>query len=164
MIERYQNLLSLDWNLLFTLITVIVLILILRKFLFKKVHKFMEDRENEVIETLENAEKTSNMADQKLVEYQNKLDSAEEERRERIVAANEEARIEADKIITEAKEKAEAIHAKSKLEIERDRIKAEKQLKQEMSELIVLAANKALENKESGVSTEELVDRIVKDA
>ena len=164
MIERYQNLLSLDWNLLFTLITVIVLILILRKFLFKKVHKFMEDRENEVIETLENAEKTSNMADQKLVEYQNKLDSAEEERREIIVAAKEEARIEADKIITEAKEKAEAIHAKSKLEIERDRIKAEKQLKQEMSELIVLAANKALENKESGVSTEELVDRIVKDA
>ena len=164
MIERYQNLLSLDWNLLFTLITVIVLILILRKFLFKKVHKFMEDRENEVIETLENAEKTSNMADQKLVEYQNKLDSAEEERREIIVAAKEEARIEADKIITEAMEKAEAIHAKSKLEIERDRIKAEKQLKQEMSELIVLAANKALENKESGVSTEELVDRIVKDA
>ena len=47
-VHLYQDLLTLNWNMLFSFITVGVLILILKKFFFEKVHNFMEERRLEV--------------------------------------------------------------------------------------------------------------------
>ena len=43
-VKLYQGLLEINWNLLFSAITVLVLYLILKHFFFEKVHNFMEAR------------------------------------------------------------------------------------------------------------------------
>ena len=61
--EMYQPLLTINWNLLFTAVTIIVLFIILKVFFFEKVHKFMMDRENEIRSSIENADNVNKLAD-----------------------------------------------------------------------------------------------------
>ena len=65
-VQLYQDLLTINWNLLFSLITVVVLVLILKKFFFEKVHSFMEARQQQVVNTLQEAQATREEAQQKL--------------------------------------------------------------------------------------------------
>ena len=49
-INKHQDLLTINWNLIFSVITVLVLILILKHFFFEKVKKFMDERKAQVAE------------------------------------------------------------------------------------------------------------------
>ena len=55
-VKLYQGLLEINWNLLFSAITVLVLYLILKHFFFEKVHNFMEARKAAVQASLDQAE------------------------------------------------------------------------------------------------------------
>ena len=81
-----------DWNLLFTIVTVLVLFVILKHFFFEKVHKVMEDREKYVNDTISNAEEKDRQAEEKLAMYNAQLATAEDEgeiRREKYNARKE---------------------------------------------------------------------------
>ena len=97
-----QSLLSMDWNLLFTIVTVLVLFVILKHFFFEKVHKVMEDREKYVNDTISNAEEKDRQAEEKLALYNAQLATAEDEGRKIIKNARDEAKSQAKEIIDEA--------------------------------------------------------------
>ena len=61
-VKLYQGLLEINWNLLFSAITVLVLYLILKHFFFEKVHKFMEARKAAVQDNLDRAKATEEEA------------------------------------------------------------------------------------------------------
>lgn len=54
---------------IFSIITFIVLFLILKHFLFEKVHDFMEQRSQEIQDQFDNAAETNRQADIKLQDY-----------------------------------------------------------------------------------------------
>lgn len=76
-VKLYQGLLEINWNLLFSAITVLVLYLILKHFFFEKVHKFMEARKAAVQDNLDRAKATEEEAQALLSEYQATLSNAE---------------------------------------------------------------------------------------
>ena len=162
--ELYQPLLSLNWNMLFTAITVIVLFFILKHFFFEKVHNFMVEREKQVRESLENAEKTNEEADKKLKTYEEKLAGADSESRQILKAARDEAKVQAREILDEADEKARALIEHSQKEIRREKYNARKELQEELGSLAVMAAENTVEKELRPEDHKEIVDKIIEEA
>ena len=152
----YEPLLALNWNLLFSAITVLVLFLILKKFFFEKVHNFMEERENEVRTQFETAEENNRLAEQKLMDYEERIKNYQSEGREIIKAAKDDAKVQAQSILDDAKEKARVAIEKSEAEIERQ--------KDEIGSLAVMAAERIIEKELSDRNQSEIVDKIIREA
>lgn len=160
----YEPLLALNWNLLFSAITVLVLFLILKKFFFEKVHNFMEERENEVRTQFETAEENNRLAEQKLMDYEERIKNYQSEGREIIKAAKDDAKVQAQSILDDAKEKARVAIEKSEAEIERQKNNARRELKDEIGSLAVKAAERIIEKELSDRNQSEIVDKIIREA
>ena len=160
----YEPLLALNWNLLFSAITVLVLFLILKKFFFEKVHNFMEERENEVRTQFETAEENNRLAEQKRMDYEERIKNYQSEGREIIKAAKDDAKVQAQSILDDAKEKARVAIEKSEAEIERQKNNARRELKDEIGSLAVMAAERIIEKELSDRNQSEIVDKIIREA
>ena len=160
----YEPLLALNWNLLFSAITVLVLFLILKKFFFEKVHNFMEERENEVRTQFETAEENNRLAEQKLMDYEERIKNYQSEGREIIKAAKDDAKVQAQSILDDVKEKARVAIEKSEAEIERQKNNARRELKDEIGSLAVMAAERIIEKELSDRNQSEIVDKIIREA
>lgn len=163
-VKLYQGLLEINWNLLFSAITVLVLYLILKHFFFEKVHKFMEARKAAVQDNLERAKATEEEAQALLSEYQATLSNAEEEKRAIIKAAKAEADRRADAIVGEAKIQAQRIVSEAHENMRAEEEKAVVQLKKEVSSLALLAAERIMQRELDEKSQQALVDQVLEEA
>ena len=163
-VKLYQGLLEINWNLLFSVITVLVLYLILKHFFFEKVHKFMEARKAAVQDNLDRAKATEEEAQALLSEYQATLSNAEEEKRAIIKEAKAEADRRADAIVGEAKIQAQRIVSEAHENMRAEEEKAVVQLKKEVSSLAVLAAERIMQRELDEKSQQALVDQVLEEA
>ncbi len=160
-INKHQDLLTINWNLIFSVITVLVLILILKHFFFEKVKKFMDERKAQVEEQFQKADEAENQARKKLDKYNEILAGAEKEKRTIIAGAMENAKIQADSVLDEARKEAADIREKSRIQIEREKVAARKEIHNEASELAVQVAEKILENKLDADAQASVIDEII---
>lgn len=160
-INKHQDLLTINWNLIFSVITVLVLILILKHFFFEKVKKFMDERKAQVTEQFQKADEAENQARKKLDKYNEILAGAEKEKRTIIAGAMENAKIQADSVLDEARKEAADIREKSRIQIEREKVAARKEIHNEASELAVQIAEKILENKLDTDAQASVIDEII---
>ncbi|MBF1171342.1 MAG: F0F1 ATP synthase subunit B [[Eubacterium] sulci] len=160
-INKHQDLLTINWNLIFSVITVLVLILILKHFFFEKVKKFMDERKAQVEEQFQKADEAENQARKKLDKYNEILAGAEKEKRAIIAGAMENAKIQADSVLDEARKEAADIREKSRIQIEREKAAARKEIHNEASELAVQVAEKILENKLDADAQASVIDEII---
>ena len=163
-VKLYQGLLEINWNLLFSAITVLVLYLILKHFFFEKVHNFMEARKAAVQDNLDRAKATEEEAQALLSEYQATLSNAEEEKRAIIKEAKAEADRRADAIVGEAKIQAQRIVSEAHENMRAEEEKAVVQLKKEVSSLAVLAAERIMQRELDEKSQQALVDQVLEEA
>lgn len=163
-VQLYQDLLTINWNLLFSLITVVVLVLILKKFFFEKVHQFMEARQQQVVDTLQEAQKTREEAQQKLEEYEAQMAFAESEKREIIKKAMQEAQAQAGAVLETASKEAGQVREQTRREIERDKMIAKKELQREIGDMAVLAAGKIIGEELNPKRQAEVVEKIIEEA
>jgi F-type H+-transporting ATPase subunit b len=163
-VQLYQDLLTINWNLLFSLITVVVLVLILKKFFFEKVHQFMEARQQQVVNTLEEAQTTREEAQQKLEEYEAQMAFAESEKREIIKKAMQEAQAQAGAVLETASKEAGQVREQTRREIERDKMIAKKELQREIGDMAVLAAGKIIGEELNPKRQAEVVEKIIEEA
>lgn len=160
-INKHQDLLAINWNLIFSIITVLVLILILKRFFFEKVKKFMDERKAKVEEQFQKAEEAENQAREKLDEYNEILAGAEKEKRVIIADAMENAKIQANSVLDEARKEAADIREKSRLQIEREKIAARKEIHNEVGDLAVQLAEKILESELDDDAQASVIDEII---
>ncbi|MCR5031765.1 MAG: ATP synthase F0 subunit B [Lachnospiraceae bacterium] len=149
--------LRLDINLLFTVINLLVLFILLKKFLFGRVHKILEERQAEIDASLADAERSSKEAQQHLIEAKEEAKQQQLLRDKAVADARKEAADAYDKIVAEAHEKADEIveKANAKAELEaKDRIK---EAQAEIADLVYEAVEK-LEGSQGNVSDGKLYD------
>ena len=163
-VQLYQDLLTINWNLLFSLITVVVLVLILKKFFFEKVHSFMEARQQQVVNTLQEAQATREEAQQKLEEYEAQMARAESEKREIIKKAMQEAKDQAGAVLEDAGKEASQVREQTRREIKRDKLIAKKELQREIGDMAFLAAGKIIGEELNPKRQAEVVDKIIEEA
>lgn len=163
-LRLYQGLIEFNWNLLFSVITVLVLFLILKHFFFDKVHNFMMERERMIQASLDNAADVNEEAEKKLKNYQFQISNVESEGNEIIRKAVKDARFEANSIVNNANEKASMIVEKAKKEIARENDMARSAMKDEIANIAILAAKEIMEKDLEENGHDELIEKIIVEA
>jgi len=154
------EILSIDiGTIIFTWCNLLILFLVFKKFLFGRVHKIFEDRQNDVTEVYNKADESLEHAKNLETEYTALMQNAKEESAEIIKTASKKAQVRSDEIIADAKKEAGAILARADEDVEREKKRAQNELRGEISELAVMVAQKIVEKEIS----EEDHDRFIND-
>ncbi|MGJ7045243.1 F0F1 ATP synthase subunit B [Thermoanaerobacterium thermosulfurigenes] len=150
------------YTFIFTIINLVVLYLILRKFLFKPVTQFMEERSQRIKNSLDEADRKVHEANELKAQYEEILKKADDEGKAIIDRAEKYAKEKAEKIIEEANIEAKAIIDRAKEEAETEKIKAMHDLRVSLSHLIIEAASKAIGN--INIDDDKIINDVVKEA
>ena len=148
-------------DLIFAVANFLILVLILGKFLYKPFLGILEKRKQTIEDAFTNAEATNRKADEKYEAYTKKLARAEAESREIIKNARLKADDHANMIVEEAK--AEAARIKLQ-EAVREKEKALREVREQIGQLAILAAEQILEKEVAAEGQEEIIDRVLEKA
>ncbi|MBA2563976.1 MAG: F0F1 ATP synthase subunit B [Gemmatimonadetes bacterium] len=129
---------------IWTILTFVVVLLVLRKFAWKPILDGMEARERGIRELIDNAEAARAEADQLLAQYRQQLADARVET-QRIVAEGKTAaeRVRQD-TVERARSEAEAIVARAHTEIDLERRKALAEIREAAVDLALGAAGRVI--------------------
>lgn len=120
------------WQVVISLVNLVILFLILKKFLFEPVKKIKAQRENEIETQYKKAEKARKEADDLKAGWEDKITTADQKADEIISEAVERANERNEIMLYESREKADQIIRKAKADIERDRREARETIKKEI--------------------------------
>ena len=146
-------------DLIFAVANFLILVLILGKFLYKPFLGILEKRKQTIEDAFTNAEATNRKADEKYEAYTKKLARAEAESREIIKNARLKADDHANMIVEEAKAEAARIKLQAEKEAVREKEKALREVREQIGQLAILAAEQILEKEVAAEGQEEIIDR-----
>ncbi len=152
---------NLDWTLIFQWGNLLILYLVIKKFLFGPIQNIIESREKEVQALYDAAEQAKNDAAAMKEEYSEHLANAKDEANEILKNANKKATVRGEEIIRDAQEKAAAIVARADVQIEMERKRAFEEVKQDISDIALLAASKVVERELSAEEHERLIGEFI---
>lgn len=160
--QQTLSLVSIDpGTIVFTLINTLIIFLIFRIFLFKPVCKILDKRKEMAAAEIAEAQKAKEAAAKTEQEYLERLASAKAEAAEIMKQATQRAQARGDEIIAEANKNAADIRAKAEDTIERERRSAMNEIKNEISDMVILAASKVAEKEISEKDNEDLISRFL---
>ncbi|MCR5034888.1 MAG: F0F1 ATP synthase subunit B [Clostridia bacterium] len=162
--EMTQGLIEFNWSSLMILCNVFILYLILRKFFWEKIKKFMDDRAAAVQDAIDAAEAVNKRADEKMANYSKRIANVEEEGREIIKASKQQADAQAQIIIEEARKQASDIIAKAEKTIELEKSQAMEEMRQEIASIAMLAAEQIVGKEIDNVGQDAIIDQAIEDA
>lgn len=151
-------------DLIFAVANFLILVLILGKFLYKPFLGILEKRKQTIEDAFTNAEATNRKADEKYEAYTKKLARAEAESREIIKNARLKADDYANMIVEEAKAEAARIKLQAEKEAVREKEKALREVREQIGQLAILAAEQILEKEVAAEGQEEIIDRVLEKA
>ncbi|MCC8068208.1 MAG: F0F1 ATP synthase subunit B [Ruminococcus sp.] len=148
-------------SIIFTLLNTLILFLVLKHFLFGRVNKVLEDRQNEVSSTYKNADATLENANQLKSQYTELMAGAKEEGAEIVQNAIKKAQHSSDDILANAKSEAQHIIERANLETERELKKAKAELQDEVSDMAMLMAEKIVQREINKADHEKLINDFI---
>lgn len=151
-------------DLIFAVANFLILVLILGKFLYKPFLGILEKRKQTIEDAFTNAEATNRKADEKYEAYTKKLARAAAESREIIKNARLKADDHANMIVEEAKAEAARIKLQAEKEAVREKEKALREVREQIGQLAILAAEQILEKEVAAEGQEEIIDRVLEKA
>ena len=114
--------LKFDFNLLWTIVNLIIFFLLMRLFLLKPIKKVLASRKELIDGQLKQAEDTVKQADEKLADYEAKISNADEEAKSIIGDARDKAKVEYNKIVDKASDDVAKMKADAQKKIVREEI------------------------------------------
>ena len=151
-------------DLIFAVANFLILVLILGKFLYKPFLGILEKRKQTIEDAFTNAEATNRKADEKYEAYTKKLARAEAESREIIKNARLKADDHANMIVEEAKAEDARIRLQAEKEAVREKEKALREVREQIGQLAILAAEQILEKEVAADGQEDIIDRVLERA
>lgn len=147
-----------------TMVNFIILIFVLKHFLFSKISDVIDNRNNETIETINNAEDYKTEAQSLKKAFEKQIATLENKGRDIVKEAKVKADAQAKDIIYEAEEKASMLLKQAENEIQRLNRKAVDDLRQEIGALAILAAEKILEKNLDHQEQQAVIGKIMDEA
>lgn len=150
--------LGIDWRILLAqFLNFAILIFVLWRFAYKPIFKFLEERRKKIEDGIKNAEQIS----QKMIEMKEEeraiVIGAKKEALNLINEAKENAEKRGDEMIKKAQEEASAVISKERDKFNQEKVEIFKEMRNNLSELVVLAVEKVIEEKMSGEKDEEII-------
>ena len=113
--------LTLNLNILWTVVNILVLFVLLRKFLYRPVMNVIEQRQKQIDDAIADAEGKKNAAQAVLAQAQDKLQNVDTEAAQRREAYEKQAEVEKQQLLADARKQADAIVAAGKASAEAER-------------------------------------------
>ena len=148
----------------FTIINLIVLYLLMKKFLFGPILNVMEQRKNMIDQQFASAKDTEEQAYELKGKYEDALKSAKDESMRIVNQAKDEAKVQAERIVKDANTQAGAMLDKAKADIRTEQENAMKAMESRVAEIALDAASKIMGEKNSSQQDLSLYDQFIKEA
>ena len=155
---------SINLNLVWTIINLVVLYLLLKHFLIGPVMNIMEQRKLMIEEGFRNAQTAQDDANRLKQEYETALSGAKQESVQLIEDARKSAKAEYDRIIIEAGEKADTMLESAKESVRVEREQTMKELKSQIAGLAAASAAKIISGNADEKESQDLYDQFLKEA
>ena len=155
---------SINLNLVWTIINLVVLYLLLRHFLIGPVMNIMEQRKQMIDDGFKNAEAAQADANRLKQEYETALSGAKQESVQLIEDARKSAKAEYDRIVSEAGEKADTMIESAKENVRIEREQTMKELKSQIAGLAAASAAKIISGNADEKESWDLYDQFLKEA
>lgn len=150
--------LRIDINLVFTIINLLVLYFLMKKFLFKPVNNIIAQREAAIKKQFEDAEAAKKQADEIKKQYEASLTDAREESAKLMQETKNKARAEYDRIVKSAEEEVNRRLQKAEETIAEEKTKSLRSMEVEIEGLVVAAASKVVGEKVSVENNQKFYD------
>ncbi len=161
-VGEYESFISVDtWTMLFTLLNLLILTAVLVFFLYRPVRRILNQRQQEISGTYDEAEKAKQEAEEAKAQYNEKLSGAKEEAAGILSEANRRARIQADETVQQARVEAAHLKEKADQQIAYEKKKAKNELKDEITGLAMLAAEQVVKTGLTDEDHTRLIDEFI---
>ncbi len=155
--------LRLDINTVFTVINLLILFVLIKRFLFKPVRAVLAKREAEIQAMYQQAEESNQAAEALKTQYKESIASIEAERQETLAKSKMEASKEYDEIIQNAHRKADKLLKEAEEEAAREASAKQHEMQEQMAVLVAQAAYKIAAAKDSSENDKQLFDKFLND-
>ena len=156
--------LKLDINLLWTVVNVLVMYAVLRKFLFKPVQDVLDKRQKMVDDELANAQDAKTKAEAALAAANDKLHNVDVEAAARREAYEKQAEVEKQQLLADARKQADAIVAAGKASAEAERQSKLRQADAQIADLTRTMCAKVLERNLTQQDDARMLDDLLQKA
>ena len=136
---------NINTTMLWQLLNFFVLLFLLRRYLYDPIKNILDQRAAQINGDLDDAEERKEEAKELKAEYEQKLKNAHSEAQEIVDNAESRANKKAKDIINQAEERAESLKAKKLEEIEQAKKEAAAELRDDIADYTVQAANKLIQ-------------------
>lgn len=153
--------LRLDMNLVWTIINLLIIYWIVRKFLFKPVKKVLEARQAEIDKQYADAQNTQDAAEAMKKQYEESLSNVAEEKAGILNEARSKASGEYEKIVADAKAEADKIKSDAKKTADMEQEKYMQQAREQIADLVVAATAKIVASKQNEEADRELYNQFI---
>ena len=156
-----QPFISLDWQVVAQLLNTLILFLILNKILFVKVKEFIDARQMEVDKMYADADTAMAEAERLKNIYSESVAGARDEAQRIVTDARRSAQDQADAILAEARAEAAVLREKAEADIVSEKKKAVNEIKDEISDIAILIAEKVVEKEITPADHEKLITQFI---
>lgn len=156
--------LKFDFNLLWTIVNLIIFYLLMRFFLIKPIKKTLQARKELIDNQFKEAEDTVNAANEKMADYEDKIKNVDTEAKEIISDARDKAKVEYNKILDKANNDATRLKQDAQKQIELDTENARRDVKEELAKLAMEAAQKVVGESVSAKTDAEIYDKFLNES
>ncbi len=161
--DKFMQLVSLaPMTLIAQWCNLLILMLLVKKFLFKPVVDILQKRQDEVDKIYADANKAKDEANTLRADYENRLAAAKEEAGEIVKTATAAAQRKSTEMLEEAQTKASGLVARAEAQIAQEKKKAINEIKDEISGMAVDIASKVVEREISAKDHEKLIEDFIK--
>lgn len=145
-------------TIVFTLINTLIIFLLYRFLLHNKVMAILDQRQQAINADFDAADSAKKEAEQTKAEYTEKLKASKEEAEQIVAAATKKASEKQAEIIAEANADAARMKQQAQESIEQEKRRALNEVKDQISEVVVLAASKVCEKEISEKDNASLIE------
>ncbi len=149
------------WSILWTVVNLLILFVAFKIFFFKPIANIIAKRQEEANEIYGKAEAKESEANELVKQYEDKLASAETEKKQIISEARKSADSQYQKILADAKDDAKEIHEAAIAEANNEKNKIIASAKKEIADMVVDATTKVVGSKTGADVDSELFNEFL---
>ena len=149
------------WQTLISLLNLLLIFLIVKKFLFKPIKRVLDARQKELDDRYAEADSATADANESKRLWEEKLSTAKEEADAILQSAAENAKYRGEKIVEDAEARADGIIRVAKTEAELEKRKAAEEIKREIIEVSGALTEKMLEREINTEDHRALIDSFI---
>ena len=161
--DKFESFVGVNpFTMIFAWINLLILYIFLKKLLFKPIKNMIDSRQKEIDDMYSDANKAKEDAEAMRVEYEGKLEKANEESEEILKKAVRRAQLREEEILHEADVKAERVLERAEEQVELEKRRAINEVKDEVSEMAISIAAAVIERDVDPKEHSDMIDEFIK--